>query len=43
LLAPFLGGLLIGNGFLVSFCHRASLGGLGNVPLLAQGGLVNDR
>ena len=35
-LAAVLGGVLMGNGFLVLFRHRASLGGLGIVALLAQ-------
>lgn len=35
-LAAVLGGVLLGNGFLVLFRHRASLGGLGIVALLAQ-------
>ncbi|MBL8286429.1 MAG: YitT family protein [Rubrivivax sp.] len=35
-LAAVLGGILLGNGFLVLFRHQASLGGLGIVALLAQ-------
>lgn len=35
-LAATLGGVLMGNGFLVLFRHQASLGGLGIVALLAQ-------
>jgi uncharacterized membrane-anchored protein YitT (DUF2179 family) len=35
-LAAVLGGILMGNGFLVLFRHRASLGGLGVVALLLQ-------
>ena len=35
-LAALLGGVLMGNGFLVLFRHQASLGGLGIVALLAQ-------
>jgi uncharacterized membrane-anchored protein YitT (DUF2179 family) len=35
-LAALLGGVLMGNGFLVLFRHHASLGGLGIVALLAQ-------
>lgn len=35
-LAAVLGGILMGNGFLVLFRHHASLGGLGIVALLAQ-------
>ncbi|WOB08867.1 YitT family protein [Piscinibacter gummiphilus] len=35
-LAALLGGVLMGNGFLVLFRHHASLGGLGILALLAQ-------
>lgn len=35
-LAALLGGVLMGNGFLVLFRHQASLGGLGILALLAQ-------
>jgi uncharacterized membrane-anchored protein YitT (DUF2179 family) len=35
-LAAVLGGVLLGNGFLVLFRHQASLGGLGVVALLLQ-------
>jgi uncharacterized membrane-anchored protein YitT (DUF2179 family) len=35
-LAALLGGVLLGNGFLILFRHRASLGGLGIVALIAQ-------
>lgn len=35
-LAAVLGGVLLGTGFLVLFRHRASLGGLGVLALLAQ-------
>lgn len=35
-LAAVLGGVLMGNGFLVLFRHRASLGGMGIVALLLQ-------
>lgn len=35
-LAAVLGGILMGNGFLVLFRHHASLGGLGILALIAQ-------
>lgn len=35
-LAAVLGGVLLGNGFLILFRHQASLGGLGVVALLLQ-------
>lgn len=35
-LAAVLGGILMGNGFLILFRHRASLGGLGALALIAQ-------
>lgn len=35
-LAAVLGGVLMGNGFLILFRHKASLGGLGIVALIAQ-------
>ena len=35
-LAAVLGGVLMGNGFLILFRHQASLGGLGIVALIAQ-------
>lgn len=35
-LAAVLGGVLMGNGFLILFRHHASLGGLGILALLAQ-------
>ncbi|HET7795261.1 MAG TPA: YitT family protein [Rhizobacter sp.] len=35
-LAAILGGVLMGNGFLVLFRHQASLGGLGILALIAQ-------